>query len=131
VTFLNCTFWDCEFKKQEEIESDISFYNCKDNNEFICKAENSESEKEDDAIYVSDVTYYILSKIWPIGSPAIERLHYFTANLFKTTEFSRKDIIKEVKLLKRKGFLSDAHDSSFIAINKPKISEIKTILGRE
>jgi len=40
-------------------------------------------------------------------------------------------LLSSLELLKRKGFLSDAHDSSFIAINKPKISEIKTILGRE
>ena len=131
ITFLNCKFWDCEFKNSETNQIEINFYNCKDNNDFVYKTENVDHSSEDDAINVSNVALYILSKIWPIGSQSIERLHYFTANLFKTDDFTKRDIVKEVKLLKRKGFLTDANDNSFIGINKAKISEIKTILGRE
>ncbi len=129
ITFLNCKFWDCNFKENHNINIEVDFYNCEDNNNFISKIDNEEniSDLSNDK---REISYYILSKIWPIGSLSLERLQYFTANLFKTNSFSRKDIIKEIKLLKKEGILIDAHNSNFIAINKTKINEIKNILDR-
>jgi len=126
VTFLNCTFWDCTFEKNNE--SELAFYNCKDNNDFVSEFEKNsivDIEKSE-----PNIENYILSKIWPTGKTSIKSLHYFTSNLFKTDLFLRKEIIKSIKYLKRIDLLEDANDSNFIAINKNKISEIKSILGR-
>ena len=127
VTFFNCSFWDCEYNK--EIEADVSFLNCRDNNDFIQKIENYTVELSEDS--EDNIEYYILEKIWGIGSAYAKSLHYFTANLFQNNEFSKKEVVREIKKLKEKGLLLDAHDSNFIKINKTKFNEIKTILGRK
>ena len=126
ITFLNCTFWDCGFEKNNENE--LAFYNCSDNNGFVDGFEKTNviDTKESEP----NIEHYILSKIWPAGKSSIKSLHYFTSNLFKTDLFSRKEIIKSIKSLKRSGYLEDANDASFVAISKNKISEIKSILGR-
>lgn len=129
VTFLNCSFWNCSYEIEANKVPDISFYNCKDNNNFISEIEGREAI--DDSEHQPNVAYYIFSKIWPIGSQSIDRLHYFTGNLFKTDEFSRREINKEIKRLKRDGLLLGANDVNFITINKTKIVEIKIILGRD
>ncbi len=128
VMFLNCVFWDCVSINNTETNSVINFYNCKDNNGFQLLIEGEENNEQDSKISVSQ---YIFSKMWPIGSQSIERLQYFTHALFKTDEFTRKDIIREIKYLKREGLLLNANDANFIAINKTRIVEIKNILGRD
>lgn len=127
VTFLNCSFWNCDFKNSDV--PDVNFFNCRDNNEFIERIEQQE-ENDNDIEVEQSVQVYIFSKIWPVGSQSIERLHFFTGNLFRTNEFSRKEIIKEIKRLKREGFLLTANDTNFVMINKDKIVEIKAVLGR-
>jgi hypothetical protein len=126
ITFINCKFWNCECIFSEN--SSVGFYNCTDNNDFL-KSVDSKNVVPDENLE-QDVRFYILSKIWPSGSPAIERLHYFTASLFKTNDFSRKQIMKELKSMRKEGMILDANDSNFIAVNKTKISEIKSILKR-
>jgi uncharacterized protein YjbI with pentapeptide repeats len=127
ITFLNCKLWNCTFTSTDQ--PDVNFYNCKDNNSFI---ENIEKEEVfDNSEPKQKIVYYIFSKIWPIGSASIDRLHYFTSNLFKTDEFSRKEINKEIKRLKHEELLLGANDVNFISINKTRIVEIKEILGRD
>jgi hypothetical protein len=126
ITFLNCTFWSCTFSAKKPPE--VNFYNCRDNNQFIDNIE--EQEVQDNSEAEKNIPYYIFSKIWPIGSASIDRLHYFTGNLFKTDEFSKKEINKEIKRLKKEEFILGANDVNFITINKTKIIEIKSILGR-
>ncbi|WP_413494485.1 NACHT domain-containing protein [Shewanella baltica] len=126
VTFLNCLFWDCKYNFDEQPQ--INFYNCRDNNNFIENIE--ELEDTDELTPQPNIAHYIFSKIWPIGSQSIDRLHYFTNNLFKTDEFSKKEISKEIKRLKQEDFILGANDVNFITINKTKIVEIKEILGR-
>jgi len=129
ITFLNCSFWNCTYQITPLKTPDVNFYNCRDNNSFIDEIE--EQEVVDESKIQPNVAYYIFSKLWPIGSPSIDRLHYFTGNLFKTDEFSRKEINKEIKRLKREELLLGANDVNFITINKTKIIEIKAILGRD
>lgn len=128
VTFLNCSFWNCTYNTSPSQFPDINFYNCRDNNGFVDDIERQ--EVFDDSKVQPNVAYYIFSKIWPVGSPSIDRLHYFTGNLFKTDEFSRKEINKEIKRLKKEELLLGANDVNFISINKTKIVNIKKILGR-
>jgi hypothetical protein len=128
VTFLSCDFWDCEFGHVKSSGQDISFYNCKDNVGFIDEFNEEEDLSEEGRS--EGVDYYIFSRIWPLGSQSIERIHFYTKTLFNTDEFTRKDIIRGIKKLKQKGFLEDAKDNNFVAVNKSKISEIKSILGR-
>jgi hypothetical protein len=129
ITFLNCSFWNCTYQVTSSVTPDVNFYNCRDNNSFVDEIE--EREAIDESETQPNVAYYIFSKIWPIGSPSIDRLHYFTGNLFKTDEFSRKEINKEIKRLKREELLLGANDVNFITINKAKIVDIKAILGRD
>ncbi len=129
ITFLNCSFWNCTQNNNSSTIPDVSFYNCRDNNNFISEIEGEEVTNSSQQ--QPDIAKYIFSKIWPIGSLSIERLHYFTGNLFKSNEFTRKEIIKEIKILKRNELLLSANDVNFITINKTKIIEIKSILGRE
>lgn len=129
ITFLNCSFWNCTSQIDPQNTPEINFYNCRDNNGFIDEIEEQDSINESTA--PPNIAYYIFSKIWPIGSSSMDRLHYFTGNLFKTDEFSRKEINKEIKNLKKEELLLGANDVNFIAINKAKIVEIKAILGRD
>lgn len=131
VTFLSCDFWDCSFSSEAGLSDEVSFYNCRDNNDMVDNLEElSSNDSEDEASGKDDVAIYIFSKIWPVGSQSIERIHFFTKTLFNTDEFSRKDIVRGIKKLKKDGFLEDAKDNNFVAINKSKISEIKAMLGR-
>ncbi|WP_431024362.1 NACHT domain-containing protein [Halomonas sp. H5] len=131
VTFLSCDFWDCSFSNEAGLSDEVSFYNCRDNNDMVDKLEElSSNDSEDEVSEKDDVSIYIFSKIWPVGSQSIERIHFFTKTLFNTDEFSRKDIVRGIKKLKKDGFLEDAKDNNFVAINKSKISEIKAMLGR-
>lgn len=133
ITFLNCDFWSCEYilsSPDNKNYYELNFYNCRVNNEFISDVEGFEEEQDSNESDSSAIRVDILNKIWPVGSKSIERLHFFTGNLFKNTEFSRKQITKEIKKLKRDEILLDANDSNFIAINKEKFAEIKYILGR-
>ncbi|MBU0654641.1 MAG: hypothetical protein KJ914_05840 [Gammaproteobacteria bacterium] len=127
VTFLNCKFWNCEFTKIGDTE--LAFYNCKDDNGFVDDVENLDLSLDIERDTPADI--YVLEKIFPVGNNSIKRLHYFTANLFKTSDYSRKEISKAVKFLKREGYLLDANDANFVAINKSKINEIKVMLGRD
>jgi len=127
VTFLNCTFWNCEFIKNGDTE--LAFYNCMDDNGFVDDVERLDLSSPLEREIPADI--YVLERIFPVGNNAIKRLHYFTANLFKTSEYSRKEILKAVKSLKRDGYLLDANDANFIAINKSRINEIKIKLGRD
>lgn len=128
VTFLSSNFYDCTYKDKEN-SYEVSFLNCYSNNEFINELEVSEevSIDEDAAITLEKE---ILSKFLPQGSNSIERLHVFTTNLYKIDGYTKKDIVKAIKRLKSKGFLEDAHNSSFTAMNKESIAEIKVLLGR-
>lgn len=127
VTFLSCTFWDCEFTKIDNTE--LAFYNCTDNNGFVEDIEKLDTSPIIERDTPADI--YVLEKIFPVGNNSIKRLHYFTANLFKTSDYSRKEILKAVKFLKRDGYLLDANDANFVAINKSRINEIKSKLGRD
>lgn len=126
VTFLNCLFWDCEHSHQHD---QINFYNCHSNNDFL-KTLETDDPQDEPAPILSPVEKYILNKIWPVGSPSIERLHHFTGLIFKTEEHSKKEITKGIKSLKRRNILQDANNVKFIEINKDKFSEIKSLLGR-
>ncbi len=130
ITFLSCDFWDCTFHLNDgALISDINFLNCHDNNNFISDSED-ESLEDSTSGDKTDIKDYILLKFWPEGQTSLKSLFYFTASLFKTNNFSKKEIIKEIKSLKKEKLLIEAHDSNFIAINKSKIIEIKKILGR-
>lgn len=131
ITFLNCCFYDCSLMSENNQGYDVSFYNCEDNNNLISKIEEENSRIDtSETDEQASIRHYIFSQMWPVGSLSIERLHFFTANLFKTSEFSRKEITKEIRRLRQDGYLTIANDSNFIAINKEKFGEIKTLLGR-
>ena len=129
VTFINCNFWDCE---SSSLSESVSFYNCKSNNDFISDDyDDYDVDSEVNALpSLNKVEHYILSKVWPIGSPSIERLHHFIGVIMKTEDFPKRDIIKGIKSLKRRKILQDANNVNFVEVNKEKFSEIKSLLGR-
>lgn len=126
VTFLNCSFWDCTHSQPY---LGVDFYNCRSNNSFITDGDVSQDEDFEESV-LSDVEFYILNKVWPVGSPSIERLHHFIGVIFKTDEFTKKQITKGIKSLKQRRIIQDANNVNFIEINKEKFSEIKMLLGR-
>ncbi|BBS86623.1 hypothetical protein WP7W18E02_15200 [Aeromonas media] len=130
VTFLNCSFWNCNFELEEDF--DINFFNCKSNDMLMTFGTESDVQEAflDDEYQLSEVEYCILDKIWPIGSNSIERLHHFVGQIIKSEKYNRKEMLKGMKKLKQAGYLIDAKSANFVAINKEKISEIKTLLGR-
>lgn len=130
VTFINCSFWDCEFTPEHN-EALVSFFNCEDNNGFITKVEGVQDRQETEEDANLEITKFVLSKIWPLGSSSIERLHHFIGNLCKSEDFTKKEILKEIKRLKSLNYISTANDVNFVVINKVKIPEIKQILGRD
>ncbi len=128
VTFINCSFWSCTHSNEL---GDVSFYNCKSDNNFIDTATEDTSEEEDIGhSHLSSVELYILSSMWPVGSLSIERLHHYIGVILKTDRFTKKEILKGIKLLKRKQLLVEANNVNFVELNKDKISDVKMLLGR-
>lgn len=125
VTFIDCSFWDCV---HGGLHGEAAFYNCKSNNSFV-SLDNQDEEFHPEAD-LTDVEVYILTRMWPIGSPTIERLHHFIGVILKTDEFSKKDILRGIKSLKRKKILREANNVNFIEINKERFGEIKIMLRR-
>ena len=132
TVFINCRFYECT-EQGFSSNNNIEFLNCTgENTGFI---EYLDQEPEINALEtnkISQVRREIFETYLPVGSISIERLHIPLSILLKIEipEVSRKDLIKEIKDLKSLGYLTDAHSSNFIAINKSKISEIKQLLGR-
>lgn len=130
VTFISCQFYNCTYDEKQS-SFDISFLNCSDNNDIISKIELLENSKDILDINIElSLEREILNKYMPLGSTSITRLHVYTGVLYKIDSFSRKDITKAIKRLKEKGILESANSSSFTAINKNCIGEVKKILGR-
>ncbi|MBA0212489.1 MULTISPECIES: NACHT domain-containing protein [Pectobacterium] len=129
VTFIKCKFYDCLFSGNENV-FDVSFLNCFDNNDFIKSVEENFEFEDVAEDFNLRIERFILGKILPIGSESIERLHIFTGLLYKTSDFTKKDITKAIKRLKEQNVLEVANNSSFTAINKTMIPEIKRTLGR-
>ena len=129
VTFINCSFWGCSHSSEYD---GVNFYNCKSDNGFSDSDDSDLAGRsgEKSSIKLSDVEYYILTKIWPVGSPSIERLHHFIGVIIKTDEFTKREVVKGIKMLKRRGILQDANNVNFVEINKDRFSDIKQLLGR-
>lgn len=132
VTFLNCRFWDCNLKLEDDL--DINFFNCKSNDVLITYGIDDDIDAHEEVpehdYVLSEVEYHILDKIWPIGNNSIERLHHFVGQVIKSEKYSKKDMLKGMRKLKQSGYFVDAKSANFVAINKDKISEIKNLLGR-
>jgi hypothetical protein len=126
VTFINCKFWGCY---SNGLSEGVSFYNCIQDNLFYKDKDESVTDGSDHA-GLSLVEEYIFNKIWPVGSNTLARLHIHINMLMRNDEFTKKEIIKGIKLLKKKDYFCDANNVNFIEINKDKLSEIKTVLGR-
>lgn len=125
VTFLNCVFWDCE----GALCDSVSFYHCKSNNDLLHFDEDIDSIQTPESNF-SEVEEYVLSSIWPVGSPSIERLHHFIGVILKNSDYSKKETLRAIKSLKNKEILADANNVNFVAVNKDRVGDIKTILGR-
>ena len=125
IMFLNCKFYDCVING---LSDSIEFFNCHDNNGFIEKITLSSDEdnnlSSDDQ---ADVEQYILRQMFQKDG-SIHRLQFFISNFFNNTSYTKKEITVGLKNLKSKGFLEEASDSHFIAVNKNKISEIKNMI---
>jgi len=130
ITFINCSFWSCTYEADKSKTLSVDFYNCDDNNRFIVDIESLE-KNSDLKVPEPEISEFILAKMWPLGSPSIERLHHFLGNLCKSDKYSKKEILRGIKILKNKNIISVANDVNFVVINKVKIPEIKQILGRE
>lgn len=127
VTFISCQFYNCTYPMDSK-PYDISFLNCTDNNNLILDNEQIEEDiPNDDEL---NLEREILGKFMPLGSNSITRLHIYTGVLYKIEGYSRRNITKAIKRLKDKEILESANSSSFTAINKFNVGEVKKILGR-
>ena len=128
VTFINCTFWNCS---QSDTCNEVNFYNCKSNNGFE-PADDLDIDATDEckSNLLSDVEVYILEKMWPVGSPSIERLHHFIGTILNTDVYTKREVVKGIKSLKKSKILLDPNNANFIEINKKEIGRIKILLGR-
>ena len=131
ITFLNCKFYDCSFLECINIDPEIVFLNCISNNRFITDIERLVGD-ENITNKLDLVSKFILEKFLPIGSNSIDRLHIPLVSLYKikVQGIIKSDIVKAIKRLKRNGILTEAQHTSYIAIDKTKIPEIKNLLGR-
>lgn len=130
VTFLNCSFWDCNLNINES--SDLNFFNCKSNDKLPSNFDDEELEPDliEKSHSLTNIEIYILEKIWPNHADVINRLHVFIGQLLKSEKHDKKSILKGIRSLKQLEYLTDANNTNFVAVNKEKIGEIKTILGR-
>ncbi|WP_097098483.1 NACHT domain-containing protein [Candidatus Pantoea floridensis] len=128
VTFISCQFYGCEYDTNNH-PYDISFLNCSDNNGIINEIESYEASNNDEDLEFQ-LEKEILSKFMQLGSNSITRLHIYTGVLYKIDGYSRKQITRAIKNLKEKGVLESANKSSFTAINRFNVGEVKRILGR-
>ncbi|BAK14088.1 hypothetical protein PAJ_p0221 (plasmid) [Pantoea ananatis AJ13355] len=128
VTFISCQFYDCDYDKNGH-PYEINFLNCSDNNGITNEIESFEI-KDDDENLELQLEKEILSKFMPLGSNSITRLHIYTGVLYKLDGYTRRQITRAIKILKDKNILESANKSSFTAINKFSVGEVKKILGR-
>lgn len=128
VTFISCQFYHCEYDNSHH-PYNISFLNCSDNNELITEVESYELVQVDESLEIQ-LEREVLSKFMPLGSTSITRLHIYTGVLYRIDGYTRKQITRAIKTLKEKGILENANKSSFTAINKFSVGEVKKILGR-
>lgn len=132
ITFINCKFYNCTYDKNDKnIKSfTINFLNCSDDNEFIKLIESYEvldlelPESE-------QLEKEILLKFIQKGSNTFQRLHIYTGVLYQLEhDYPRRIITKAIKNLKEKNILENASNSSFTALNKNMISDVKRLLGK-
>ena len=128
VTFISCQFYGCEYDNNNH-PYDISFLNCSDNNGVINEIESFEVSQNDEDLELQ-LEKEILSKFMQLGSNSITRLHIYTGVLYKIDGYTRKQITRAIKNLKERGILESANKSSFTAINRFNVGEVKKLLGR-
>ncbi|MDJ0041215.1 NACHT domain-containing protein [Pantoea allii] len=128
VTFISCQFYDCDYDKSGH-PYEISFLNCSDNNGITNEIESFEIKDNDEDLELQ-LEKEILSKFMPLGSNSIARLHIYTGVLYKIDGYTRRQITRAIKILKDKNILENANKSSFTAINRFSVGEVKKILGR-
>ena len=128
ATFINCKFYSCLVHGSDILSNSFTFLNCTCNNDLLNELEESQSENENGI--ENELRELIFRKFFPVGSAGCERIHLPLVSIYKITNqgFSKRDITKEIKLLKKEGILTDADNSSFIAITPSCISQIKQSL---
>jgi biotin operon repressor len=126
-TFINCKFYNCEF--EGEVDGSFEFLNCFSNNEFL-ESIFIEPVLEEVSEY-SDITINILRRFMPVGSSGCERIHIPLSSIYKMAngKYTKRDVTKKIKSLKKEGILMDAADSSYIAVNTSRMADMKRILG--
>ena len=126
-TFINCRFYDCQV--EGESFSDFEFLNCVSNNNVLDIFDSGDANKSCDE--PSDLTKSILRKFVQLGSGRVDRLHIPLASIYKLSMqgVTKRELTREIKRLKKKGFLHDATDNSYIAIDNSRMGEVRRILG--
>lgn len=130
ATFINCKFYNCKSVSNNVLANTLEFLNCTSNNQFIAELEECNQEDINDGI--AELTYQIFRKFFQVGSSGCERVHIPLASVYKIQSqgFSKREITKELKKLKRDGLLTDANEGAFIAINLQRMADIKKLLGK-
>lgn len=132
TTFISCRFFDCT-ESGFNTSSTIELLNCMgENSEFLRNIDAHIDDAPQEDIALSHIRREIFETYLPVGSISIERLHIPLSLLLRLEGpgVTRRELMREIKDLKSLGYLTDAHSSNFVAINKNKISEIKQLLGR-
>ncbi|WP_085297404.1 NACHT domain-containing protein [Cognaticolwellia mytili] len=131
ITLISCKFYDCvvvgEFKNSDL----FIFLNCVDNNGFIHEIENQSVDDSDDGI--NPLAKCIFEKFWNVGSNSFDRLHIPLSSIYKSLQaqgYNKREITKEIKILKKVNYLANASDGGYIAIDKSRLTDIKVLLGR-
>ena len=131
ITFINCEFWRCQIENDKSVE-EFSFFNCRGDSEFI--SAEPESSTDCSTVEVESITKierYILSRFFDTGAMSASRRHMFIGSLLRTNDYTRKDLEKGIRALKRRGFLEPAKKHNFVAMNKDSIGTIKDLLHHE
>lgn len=131
ITFLNCEFWDCKISESAN-DDQVHFYACGGNNNIVSSWNDEEiqsGEQDSAEPKISNIERYVLMKFFQSSSMNIERLQVHTGAFFKDADFPRKLILKSIRSLRQRGFIANAHDHSFIALNRDIIPEVKNLLN--
>lgn len=137
TTFLMCEFYSCSVVG-EAISPQIYLINCiieKDFEEDIKRKIAdliSVSKSNDGTDVLAFAERVVLERFWPVGRDTITYKHRPIKGICKNYgQLTPRELFNAIESLKAKRILLEPQSPSFVEINFNKLTEIKSILGRD
>lgn len=133
VTFLNCRFYG-ENSASGSLDGHVYVLGDSGDSTFLRAAIQARSSAELDA--PKNITQllerHVLEKFWPIGREKLMHKHRSISGICTASgEYKPNEIYDAIHRLKKQGILLQPNQVSFVELNFERLTEIRTILGRQ